>query len=89
MEPIPEALSNSKTANKGKYSADNSMLLLDDHNQMDVPLGGLGKKTNILSEIAEEDDMSTVSESQKMHGSSKKATSNKVGSFGQDGKGSI
>ena len=69
------------------------MLLLDDHNQMDVPLGGLrgGKKpqTNILSENAEEDDQSTVSESQKMPGSSKKAMSMKQGSFGHDGKGSI
>ena len=90
LEPIPEHLSNAK-APKGK--TDNSMLLLDDHNQIDVPLAGLGKKTNLLSEIAEEDDLSTVSESLKysngIQNSSKKPGSCKQGSFSNNGKGSI
>jgi hypothetical protein len=65
------------------------MLLLDEHNQIDVAINkNIVKKQNILSEIAEEDDVSTISESLKAHGSAKKTASLK-GSFGLDGKQSI
>jgi len=52
---------------------DNSMLLVDDHKQ-DLPAGFLNKKQstgfNLLSEIAEEDDQSSFSESIRNPGSS-------------------
>jgi hypothetical protein len=67
LEPIPEYLSNQKI-DKNKRKVDNSMLLLDENEERDVPNskdhGHKGKKAEVfLSEIAEEDDISSVSES--------------------------
>lgn len=70
LEPIPEHLSKGDR----KRRPDNSMLLLDEHNQQDMAPGagvakdrapnasGSQKGKNLLSEIAEEDDVSSVSE---------------------------
>jgi len=81
------------------------MLLLDEHNQIDVPgnletkmVNNISKpKTNLLSEIAEEDDVSNISETLRYrngiagsgHKNTGAAGSMMKGSFSNNSKASI
>lgn len=98
LEPIPEHLSSQKTPVNPKRP-DDSMLLADDYKQADFQAGYRGplpnaanKKAQILSEIAEEDDVSSLSETLRQPGalqSGSKMGSRLAGSFAHQGKGSI
>lgn len=93
LEPIPEHLSNQRAAaGAGNANArsreDNSMLLADDYVDS-YPPGSLKplpaqakQKANLLSEIAEEDDVSSVSETLKQH-AGPHSGSKLHGAFGQ------
>ena len=98
LEPIPEYLSNQRVDRKKKpvVEGDSSMLLLDEDQvfEKDLPRkDNKGKRQDqLLSEIAEEDDVSCISESVRnpygvgpLNASSNKNRS----SFGPGGKSSI
>lgn len=70
------------------------MLLLDENEDKDMPNPKeqrRGKPAEILlSEIAEEDDVSSVSESMKNpYGFQQRLSQSKIGSFGPGGKSSV
>ena len=94
LEPIPEYLSNQRVDKKKK--ADNSMLLLDEDQvfEKDLPKKDVIKgkhKDQLLSEIAEEDDISSVSESVRNPYGLGLGSNGKNGhsTFGPGGKSSV
>lgn len=105
LEPIPEYLSNQKAEKTKPRKNDSSMLLLDEHNDDPLETMPVGldrdpaskKKQQILSEIAEEDDVSSISETLKhshpygalaASGTKRGKAGSGLGSFGPNGKAS-